>query len=150
MNDSNTLPFEPSQQWTNYGDVNPFPHGGRFIRWDGDMWHVITTTHRDVLPEGFLSDDETHLIEHYWFEPMDVWDNGKPENGFTDAFKRILSSLGEEHLAEYATKVDHWDKSLDYYVVDLVHYVGDSRDHYVSDYWEHLENNGIDVTEYRE
>lgn len=143
--------YAQPDEWENYGDVNPRRHGGRFIRWEGDMWHVVETRHPADLPDGMV--DNEHLVQHDWFEPADVFVNGEPSEGLTDAMKSILSSLGDEnydpdeypdHPTEYAPE---FRDRLPYYVADLCHYIhGTPRDEYPDDdeYWDHLSQYGIE------
>lgn len=146
--------YAQPDEWENYGDVHPRRHGGRFVRWENGMWHVIETRHPDDLPAGMV--DGEHLVDHQWVEPHDVFVDGDPEQGFTDHMKSVLESLDATHLdpdtypdepdGEYAPE---FHDRVAYYVVDLTQYVGDHRDEYPddADYWDHLAEYGIDPEE---
>lgn len=153
---------EPAS-WENYGDVNPEQHGGRFIRWEGNGWHVIETRKiGEAVPEDIGAPGDTHVAFDSYFYPEDVFQGGNPQNGLTDDMMRIVESLGDEMLTlnwfrenpdevpegedpEYAPE---FRSRLAYYVVDLTHHIGDSRMDTVEDYWEYLESYGIEESEF--
>lgn len=129
--------FNPvSDEWVNYGDANPFDHGGRFLKWDGSQWRLLVTT----PPSGTPFDD--HLFEEYYFGPRDVWmDPNDPWTDFTDDMKTALKALGADHHLPVAPP---FLKQVDYYVVDLMYHTRmNPGDEYVTDdpemYWSEVE-----------
>ena len=74
--------FTPSEEWVNWGDVNPKDHGGSFVRWDSDYekWRVVVT----------LSDEGGQTVWTYDVYPDDIWKNPKTPN---------------TELTDYATKI---------------------------------------------
>jgi len=128
-----TFPHE----WINYGDVNPEPHGGAWVKWDdrAEMWHVVTNHNlRTMGPEGMIRDGEHQLVEEYWIEPHDVWIDGDPDEGFADDFRRSFSSRSRmpEHTRdmryiaqEVALGMPHRIRGKDSYTDDLASYLSD-------------------------
>lgn len=138
--DTSHLEYEPNDEWVNYGDVNPFDHGGTFVKWVGDMWKVVETTPPDAIPEC-----DKHLFQVYHFEPADLFVDGDPENGPTDAFESIIDALSNVSGFDNAMV----DFDLEYFVADMMHYTGQQdRGTWVDDteeaYWSELEEHGID------
>ena len=133
--DGQELVIEPEETWTNYGDMNPRIHGGRWVRWEGDMWHIITTTHPHDLPTDFTETE--HLIEHTWVEPEDVFEGGNPDEGPTDTLASIIDSL--HRCSGYVNALV--DFSIEYFVADYTFWIHSSRDDMVDDteYWNYLE-----------
>ena len=134
--DDNPRYAAPSD-WTNYGDLHPRRHGGRFLRWEGDGWHMVETRDlKHVGPEGMISDGERYMVQDYYLEPADVWVDGDPSEGFTDAMQGILESLGDtHHVPDGPPFMDR----IGYYVADLPFHAGiHARDSYTADYWGYL------------
>jgi hypothetical protein len=106
--------FDPDRNWVNYWDMNPVEHGGKFVRWDGEMWECV-----EVTPPSAWRED-AYIIEKSYFEPADVWtDPDDPMTDFTDDMKSILESLGETHLLP---NVPPFLEDVTCYVADLTHY----------------------------
>lgn len=82
MTQTQTPDYRKPREWVNFGDINPELHGGLWVKWDNDMWHIIETYHPEDLPEDFAKG--RFYFEHIWLEEMDIWVEGKPENGFTE------------------------------------------------------------------
>lgn len=151
-------------EWENYGDVNPEQHGGMFIRWEGNGWHVIETRKLGVdVPEDIGPPDATHVVFDYYFYPDDVFVGENPSNGLTDNMMRIVEALSDETLTlnyyeqnpealpegevpEYAPE---FKKNLPYYVVDLTFQIGEGRMDTAEDYWGYLRNKGIKEEDFR-
>ena len=149
-------------EWQIYGDVNPERHGGIFVKWDRDMWEVIETHHYADLPKG-LSENE-HMFEHMWIEPMDIWVNGNPYNGFNERMLNQLNAFSnlpitifnpensDKHLPDnetYEQYVDYyleneWQKLIGYVIHSMRGYVDSSPINYDKDYWGYLEKKGIE------
>jgi len=132
-----TLTITPNTEWVNYGDMNPRIHGGMWVQWDRDMWHIITTVHPEGLPSDMV--DNEHMIEHTWVEPSDLFKNGNPDNGATDTFERILESLS----TGYVTALVDYD--IEYFVADFNHWIHSGDTDYIDDsnYWDYLCDYGI-------
>lgn len=141
--------FGTPEEWTNYGDANPRIHGGRWVRWEDDHWHLIETRDlKEAGPEGMIQDGERYMIEDYVIYPDDVFAGGEPKNGLTDAMKGVLDSLSDtgydpdeypEEPTEYAPE---FAENIAYYVVDIPFHTGiHGRDEYTADYWDYLERN---------
>ena len=145
-------------EWQNYGDVNPERYGGIFVRWDRDMWEVIETTHHADLPKDFSENE--HMFEHMWIEPMDIWVNGNPYEGFTDRMKSGFESFSNlpihiyndsDELPKGETYRDYvnyyleneWDRLIGYVIHHMRGYVDSSPVNFSSDYWGYLEKYGI-------
>lgn len=136
--DGNDIVISPNPEWVNYGDVNPEPHGGIFVRAERDMWHVVETVSGELLPEGFADDDET-LIQESWVEPQDLFIKGDPNNGPTDRFKDVIESF--LNISGYENALVDYD--IEYFVVDFANFHHSMHDEIVSDYWEGLEKYDI-------
>lgn len=76
------------ETWSNYGDMSPKHHGGLFMKWTGDMWHVVRTVQ---------DSSETFWMEEDWVEPMDIWVDENPERGYTDKFQSELETYPTGH-----------------------------------------------------
>jgi len=155
-------PYAIPENWQNYGDVNPERHGGLFVVWERDMWHCIETRHHADLPDG-ISEDE-HMFEHVWIEPMDIWIDGDPYQGFTDDALRFFGEYSRQpfnisndpDLPEgetYESYVDYYMENeiewvVSTYIMSHVGYYGGRRPDFESDYWGYLENQGIDVSRF--
>jgi hypothetical protein len=149
-------------EWQNYGDVNPERHGGIFVKWDRDMWEVIETRHYADIHDS-VSENQ-HMFEHMWIEPMDIWVNGNPYNGFTD---RMLSGLdsfsnlpfvvfnpenADKHMPDnetYEGYVNHyledeWNRLIGYVVHVMTQYADSDPLNFDEDYWGYLEKYGIE------
>lgn len=125
--------FDPSTEWVNYGDVNPKIHGGRFVRWDGSMWHIIETRNlQEVGPQDMIRNGEKFMFSYTAAEPYDVWDDpSDPWTEFSDEMGSILSSLGDGH---HLPNTEPFLSRIDYYVADFSHYYR-GHDEYHADYW---------------
>lgn len=137
--------IDHSEEWTNYGDVNPEMHGGRFVRFepDDEMYQVIVTWNwADIAPGG---NEDASLITVEWYEGQDIYVDGDPSNGFTDVIADILESLGEP---EHSIDVCNPDllSNMQYYVADLPHYITGNRcgGDTTTDYWGALAEYGIE------
>lgn len=139
---SDDIPTEEfDTTWTNYGDVNPKKHGGRFVRWDSSgVWVVVVTW------DG--------SIRRYEFEPQAVWVDGEPEKGFTSAMDRILTALhenGGKRGPSPGPTSKRFMENAAYYVADLPHQgrFNHSRGRVREDetYEEALERYGVDSWE---
>lgn len=141
--DGNTITIEPNTEWTNYGDVNPQLHGGRWVRFERDMWHIIETVSHHDLPDGMV--DNEHLVQHTWVEPMDLFEGGNPDNGPTDTFSDILNQFS--HVDGYVNALVDFD--IEYFVADFTHYVHSNREDYPNDsnYWDYLEQFDIEQSD---
>jgi len=157
MNELENLYAYPNK-WQNYGDVNPERHGGIFVKWDRDMWHIVETRHYADLPKD-LSENE-HMFEHMWIEPMDIWVNGNPYEGFTDRMKSGFESfsslpfdptMSESELPDSETYQDYvnhyleneWDRLIGYVIHHMRGYVDSRPVNFSPEYWNYLEKYGI-------
>lgn len=142
--------IDRSEDWENYGDVNPQIHGGRFIRFDRDMWHMIETI--DLIEwglEDMVQNGEEYMFEEYYFEDMDVFEDGDPAKGFTDAMVKIFDALG---LDDYQIDVTNPEilERIRYYLADMNQYTGQQyQETYHADYWSALESKGVDVDQFK-
>jgi len=133
--------LENPEEWVNMGDVNPEIHGGNFIRWENNMWNIVITTHQDVLPKGTM-ENKSHMIEDLALYPEDVWVDGDPENGFTEAVLQDINSLTSMSQPETT-----WDMNtlLSTIAVGLPSYRNyNRRNEFISedtDYWDYLKEN---------
>jgi hypothetical protein len=153
--------YETPSEWVNYGDVNPERHGGIFVKWDNDMWHIIETTHFADLPKG-MSDNE-HMFTHMFMEPMDIWTNGNPTKGFTERAMKELQSfnnmgfdpLNPGEIPEGESYQEYVEWYMDSYMRRLVgnlafaftQYIHGDTD-YSEDYWGYLEHYGIEESNF--
>lgn len=156
-----TEPYYP-QEWQNYGDVNPERHGGLFVKWEHGMWHCIETRHFADLPDG-ISEDE-HMFTHVWVEPQDIWIDGDPYEGFTDDALKFFSEYSRQpfnisnnpDLPEgetYESYVDYYmQDEIEWIVSTYIHshvgYYGGNDTDFSPDYWNYLENQGIDTARF--
>lgn len=120
MND--TLPTEQfDTEWTNYGDMNPEPNGGRFVRWDDDdgSWDIVTT---DKAMHVVADEDnpDKQMVSEYEVHSDDVWVNGDPDEGFTDHMVSILDSFSHDHHKAAPGGKPFMNK-VQYYVADMSH-----------------------------
>ena len=149
------------KEWQNYGDINPERHGGIFVKWDGHMWKVIETRHYANLPKD-LSENE-HMFEHMWIEPMDIWANSDPYEGFTDRMKSGLESFSnlpfvvfnpenaDKHMPDNETYEDYvnhyleneWERLIGYVIHHMRGYVDSRPVNFSPKYWNYLEKYGI-------
>lgn len=130
--------LQTPDEWVNLGDMNPEDHGGHFIKWKGDMWHVVITTHEDVLPEGMM-EGKSQMVEDLFLEPMDVWVNGNPSEGFTDAALWDINGLNSMSQPETTWDIDGLLSTIAVGLPAYAHY--NRRTYYVDedeDYWEYL------------
>lgn len=154
------------EEWINIGDANPERHGGIFVRWKGDMWHIIQSRHFADLPKG-ISDQE-HMFEHMWMEPMDIFENGEDIYGGLDPWaKKQLESFNNcpfglelvndpSLLPEDESHEDfiNWvlDNHANWLITSLCYaytsYCGGYDTDFDSDYWGYLENCGIEESEF--
>jgi hypothetical protein len=136
---------KPDESWQNYGDANPKIHGGRFVKWTGDMWHIVETRDlQEVGPSDMIQDGERWMIQEYWVEKQDLFIDGDYTKGPTKAFEKVLESLS----IEYKTALV--DYSIEYFVVDIPFHVGiHGDDSYTANYWEYLEDMGIPVDRFK-
>lgn len=141
-NDSEPFYTEP-EGWVNYGDVNPLPHGGIFTRWEGNMWHIVETTHGQDVPDGVCDDDHV-IVTQQWVEPEEVWVDGKPENGFTDTFRGQIS--GRHRYHDGVEEVPDLDENWNLILSEIAHFGAHYRSTHrhttipAADYWETLED----------
>jgi hypothetical protein len=152
----NYEPQEVQTEWRNYGDANPRIHGGRFIRFDesGEYWQIIETRDlQEVGPQDMIRNGERFMFEDKTVYPDDVWVDGDPMKGFTDAMVSIFESLGDGLLAEppEGKPAIVVDRPIEYYIADLPQYARlDTRDTYHGDYWDSLEDKGVDTEQYKD
>jgi hypothetical protein len=144
---------EFSREWENYGDANPEPHGGKFVRWDPDLgcWEVVVTVPWARITASADADDDRQHVTTYQFYPDDVFEGGDPANGFTEGMQRILRSLHESGgLAGASPEPDspRFFERAAYYVADLTHYHGQSGYRTGDPYPEILDSHGIDPDEH--
>jgi len=81
---------ETPTEWVNYGDCNPFDHGGCWVKWTGDDWKVVRTSPPQNFPEDMCQGN--HALETFRYSKRDVWDGGDPERGFSDRAKEYADS----------------------------------------------------------
>lgn len=147
--------FDPSETWVNYGDVNPEPHGGRFIKYDADagQWLLVETINMADIDPSAGEDCTRHHVEKYWLEPQDVWVDGDPDNGFSDAIQDILESLHEHGgLAGDSPEPDspQFMGDVSYYLADITHYqygsttATEDTEDYADGYDEMIAEYGVD------
>lgn len=134
---------EKTNEWNNYGDMNPEDHGGRFIKWTGGSWELIETSRsEDIAGEDFAEENGEHMIEHIYIYPDEVFIDGNPENGFTDTMHSIFDSLGMDRnlTPENPEIMDN----LQYYLADFNYYIGGNHyDFKDGDYWDIVESYGV-------
>lgn len=151
------------KEWINIGDVNPERHGGIFVKWDRDMWEIVTTTHYADLPKDLAKG--RHMFERGWLEPMEIFEN--PDNlteGFTDWATKELQSFHkppfeieslnnpDEYIPDSVTIDEHINWILDNEAMWIVTnaafayegYYGLRDMDFSEDYWSYLENYGIE------
>lgn len=157
-----TANYQKPENWLNFGDMNPKRHGGLFVRWERDMWHIIQTYHPDDLPEDFTKG--RFRFNHYWLEESDIWVDGKPENGFTEWAESEFDSFShkpfdivpENELPEGETMASqmNWvvENHIEWVVGSLAYsfsgYYTSHRDEFDSDYWDYLSHYGIDESNF--
>lgn len=138
--------YEKPTDWVNFGDINPEPHGGIFVKWTNDHWEVVETHH----PDTFETDG--YMFMHYYVYPDEIFQEGEVENGFTEQFKNELESvhntpfdvsqLGEENDLETDMK---WVimKQMNFLQSSIAHfatnYVRAENEIIKGNYWEILE-----------
>lgn len=148
--------YKKPTEWQNFGDISPKRHGGIFVKWEKDMWHIIETYHPNVIPNE-ISEDQFRF-EHYWLEEMDIWQNGKPENGFTENMLKGLDEfsslpfdiMSKEELPESESYQDYVNWYIENHFVRLlghiVHIQTENHPYevnYSQDYWDYLSDYGI-------
>jgi len=133
--DGNEIEITPTTEWVNYGDADPLPHGGVFIRFepDNDMWHIVKTQNGDYLPH---IDDCEIMITEYWADLQDLFANGDPDNGPSEYLQREIETLSNVPNFENALV----DYDIEYFLWGLARWRRDRRPHHVheSDYWDEL------------
>jgi len=118
------ITVEPSTEWINYGEI--------FVKWDGDMWHIIET---------HQGEDSKLYFTEYWVEPADLFVNGDPDNGPTEYLKSEIDSL--LNVTSYENALVDFD--IEYFTVGITHRIhGDTSVVDESEYWDTLEMKGID------
>ena len=135
--------LDRSEEWSNYGDCNPKTHGGRFVQFDesADMWRLIET--------ASWSSEEYMFVE-YHIEEDDIFVGGDPAKGWTDAMVSIFESFGMSE-SEYDVTNPEILRRIQYYIVDLPHETRISgEDTYHADYWDALEDKGVNVGGFRD
>ena len=80
--------------WTNYGDANPFLHGGMFLHWNESRkaWDVVYTVMRADVDGDYSEEDEQYVVK----EEIDLdmlFVDGDVNNGPTDELQDALESL---------------------------------------------------------
>lgn len=146
--------FDPdSETWANYWDHNPIEHGGKFVRWERDMWKIV-----EVNPPSAVPGTEAHFLDVHWVEPADVWEDPEdPLTGFAEPMKRVLDSLGEAEQHYPNGDGNPLFGNLEYYVADIPHYIGVTGGNEMFDisdaenreaaYWSALEGYGVDAAD---
>jgi len=151
--------YKIPQEWTNYGDANPERHGGLFVKWDNGMWHCVQTTHFADLPKDMT--DNEHMFEDIYVEPMDIWKNGNPYDGFTkDALKffgeystQPFNVTNDPDLPENETYKDYVNfylqNEIEWIISTFIfsfvgYYHANRKTDFAKDYWGYLETYGIE------
>lgn len=135
--------FDPHTHWVNYGDVNPEPHGGIFVKYDPDWgsWELVRTVKlADVMAEE-PADSNRQMVDVLAVDHDDVFVEGDPSKGLTDRMMSVLESLQREHLAprnadpDLPKDADHnygyapdFLEDISYYVADYIYHVGGRSD----------------------
>lgn len=116
-------------EWVNYGDVNPEIHGGLWVRYEGSAGFKVVRTNRAdmVVPDG---DPDFQVVEVSYVDVDDIWREGRPSAGFTDAMLAVLDALGDERHAEAPANPEFVDR-IAYYVADMPFHMGDTRTKFV-------------------
>lgn len=129
--------------WRNYGDANPRVHGGRFLKHKdldssaGCKFTLLVTTDLETQgPSGMIQDDERYMIEEYTIYPDDVWEDGDPEKGWSEAMKGRIDTLQGGFDPKNPEDVM-------YLVPELQFVLRTAPENYTSNYWGYLRNYGI-------
>lgn len=153
--------YKIPKEWHNFGDINPKRHGGLFVKWDRDMWQIIKTTHYQDLPNGMT--DNEFMFEQIYMEPMDIWKDGKPENGFTDwAIDELENNYNKPftynptEIQEESSMSEFMDWVLKNHGVWLIgtlafgfaHYYSTHDNDFEEDYWSYLQSFGIEKEDF--
>lgn len=149
--------YKIPENWQNFGDVNPERHGGLFVKWERDMWHIIKTIHFADLPKGVAKGQ--HMFQHMWLEPMDFWVNGNPSEGFNEWAIDQLEEYGKHKPFSYNPKVIQEESSMTEFMEHILeenglwligsiaysfaNYYGGYDTDFNADYWDYLENYGV-------
>lgn len=139
MNGENYAENKATKSWVNYGDVNPRPHGGRFLKWDtaGGYWHLIISTNLEDVQPGMIQNGEKYMFEHYYIYPQDVWEDGVPQKGWSFEMNQVIDAFQEDYNP---TDMD----DVEYLIPDLSFRMRPSgSEDYASNYWEYLGDYGI-------
>jgi hypothetical protein len=139
--DGETHEIVPETEWTNYGDVNPRDHGGRFVRWTGRYWVVHETRPPETLPDG-LSETE-HLVMTGYVDPEEIWVDGDPDHGPTDWLAETIESVHGYSSFESAML----EVPVGYWIADWLAYHGDAGEYWVDDqeWTDWLDSEGIQL-----
>jgi len=158
MNELENLYAYP-KEWQNYGDINPERHGGIFVKWDRDMWHIVETTHYADIHQS-VSENE-HMFSHMYVEPMDIWVNGNPYEGFNEKVLKRLHEFNNlsftpankdsdiipesENYQDYVNYYlkNEWKGLLPHVIHSLMGYVDSDPINFSPEYWNYLEKYGI-------
>jgi len=161
MNELTNLYAKP-KEWQNYGDCNPERHGGLFTTWNNDMWKIIETTHYADIHDSVSKNQ--HRFTIMFMEPMDIWKNGNPLEGFTMEtwnklqnfsglpFDPIKKENSDSEIPDNETYAGYVEWYLNNHFLNLLPYlvsIHTSRhirrnDNFNSDYWGYLQNHGIE------
>lgn len=84
----------PTECWENYGDVNPAPHGGDWIHYDGSWTFIGTFVAEQIgYPTEDLDVDDPIRAQVVYYEEV-RWSDLVTEDGeWTDAARGTVQSL---------------------------------------------------------
>jgi hypothetical protein len=82
----------PTECWANYGDVNPAPHGGMWLHYEGDGWMMIGTFVAEDV--GLDPDVDDPIKAQYVYQSPVAWrDIVTEDGGWTDRARGTVESL---------------------------------------------------------
>ena len=116
-----------SNNWVNYGDVNPREHGGLFVRYDPKYkeYEIIQTTSTEDY-DGF---DFSYFFDHVVVDRSDLLE---------DKDLHAYAGIEKAHIGQLT------EKEIIYVLTSYISYRGsDDGGYQVNNYWGELKKYGI-------
>ena len=103
--------------WTNYGDVNPGPHGGMWVRYDSESERFQAYTTFQSAEVGFDADPEDCGDQYVWELRLGWRDLLTDDGGLSEWLEPVVDRLSGHEASVLWMVVDGPDPR--YYVADM-------------------------------
>lgn len=130
------------EEWQNYGDVNPGPHGGMWVKYDPEYQEfdcVVTFQAADVISEVGTEDTGDQYV---WTASVDWHDLIDDDGSLTDWLDGKMGSL----LGHTPDVMAIWADGTDpgFYAVEMAREIGRGRRAQMDDYDAVIESFGVE------